>query len=66
MGCPRLEREGKAHSGAPACLRVDAQFSWSDVLEGTQGAPWLWWAAALVVLLGLLLLGMKLFGLFPE
>lgn len=47
------------------CLRVDA-FSWSDVLEGTQGAPWLWWLAALVVLVGLLLLGMKLLGLLPD
>lgn len=40
---------------------------WADtVLESTGGAPWLWWAAALVVLLGLLLLGMKLLGLFPD
>lgn len=37
-----------------------------DVLAGTADAPWLWWAAALVVILGLLVLGMKLLGLFPE
>ncbi|HEX2021442.1 MAG TPA: hypothetical protein VHH36_01920 [Candidatus Thermoplasmatota archaeon] len=41
-------------------------FSWSDVLDGTQGAPWLWWLVALVVIVAVLLLGMKLFGLFPE
>lgn len=40
---------------------------WSDaVLEGTQAAPWLWWAAALVVLIALLLVGLRLLGLFPE
>lgn len=66
MVSPRLEREGKPHSGGAACRRVDVAFSWSDVLEGTQGAPWLWWAAALVVLLALLILGMRLLGLFPE
>ena len=39
---------------------------WSDVLQGTDGAPWLWWLAALVVIVGLLLLGMRMLGLFPE
>lgn len=39
---------------------------WGDVLDGTQGAPWLWWLAALVVLLALLLLGIKALGLWPE
>lgn len=40
---------------------------WTDVvLEGTQGAPWLWWAVALVVLIALLLLGLKALGLLPE
>lgn len=51
---------------APCCPRVRLAFSWSDVLEGTQGAPWLWWAAALVVIVLLLVLGMKLLGLFPD
>lgn len=37
-----------------------------DALVGTAGAPWLWWLVALVVILGLLLLGMRLLGLFPE
>lgn len=41
-------------------------FTWQDVLEGTQSAPWLWWLAALVVMLALLLLGMKMLGLWPE
>lgn len=41
-------------------------FSWSDVLAGTEGAPWLWWLAALVVMVGFLLLGMRLLGFFPE
>lgn len=49
------------------CPRVDAAaFSWSDVLDGTQAAPWIWWAVALVVLLALLLAGMKALGLFPD
>lgn len=37
-----------------------------DILEGTANAPWIWWAAALVLILALLLLGMKLLGLFPD
>lgn len=37
-----------------------------DVLAGTGGAPWLWWAVALVVIVGLLVLGLKLLGLFPD
>lgn len=37
-----------------------------DVLTGTAGAPWVWWVAALVVLVGLLVLGLKLLGLFPD
>jgi hypothetical protein len=40
--------------------------SWLDNFTGASGAPWLWWAAALVVLLALLLLGMKALGLFPR
>jgi len=40
--------------------------SWLDNFTGAAGAPWLWWAAALVVLLALLLLGMKALGLFPR
>lgn len=41
--------------------------AWSDVvLEGARSAPWLWWALALIVLVALLLLGMKMLGLFPE
>lgn len=39
---------------------------WGDVLEGTQGAPWLWWLVALVVLMAFLLLGLRLLGLFPK
>lgn len=39
---------------------------WGDVLHGTVGAPWLWWAVALLVILLLLLGAMKLLGLFPE
>jgi hypothetical protein len=38
--------------------------SWLDLFSGT--APWLWWAAALLVMVGLLLLGLKVLGLFPE
>lgn len=41
-------------------------FSWTDVLEGTQGAPWLWWAAALVVVVVLMALLLKALGLLPE
>jgi uncharacterized membrane protein len=37
-----------------------------DVLAGTATAPWLWWVVALVVLVGLLLLGLKMLGLLPE
>jgi uncharacterized membrane protein len=40
--------------------------AWTDVLNGTEGAPWLWWLAALVVLVLALVLGMRLLGLFPE
>jgi hypothetical protein len=39
---------------------------WNDVLQGTAGAPWLWWAVALVVMVALLLVAMKALGLFPE
>lgn len=37
-----------------------------EVLSGTGGAPWVWWAVSLVVILALILLGMKLLGLFPK
>lgn len=37
-----------------------------DVLEGTANAPWLWWGVALVVIVVLILLGMRLLGLFPD
>jgi hypothetical protein len=40
--------------------------SWSDVVQGTASAPWLWWAVALVAIVALLLLAMKVLGLFPE
>lgn len=40
--------------------------AWTDIFTGTQAAPWLWWAIALVLILLLLLGGMKLLGLFPE
>jgi hypothetical protein len=40
--------------------------SWLDQFAGSQAAPWVWWAAALVVLVALLLLGMKALGLFPR
>lgn len=40
--------------------------SWSDLFVGTEAAPWVWWALALVVLLAALLLGMRMLGLFPE
>lgn len=46
--------------------RVPLAFTFQDVLEGTAGAPWLWWAVALVLLVGLLVLGLKLLGLFPD
>lgn len=39
---------------------------WSDVLGGTSGAPWVWWAVALVVLLGLLFGLLKVMGLWPD
>lgn len=39
---------------------------WADYLGGAVNAPWLWWAVALVVLLGLLLGALKLMGLFPD
>lgn len=39
---------------------------WGDVVHGTAGAPWVWWAVSLVVILALLLGAMKLLGLFPE
>jgi hypothetical protein len=45
---------------------VTVAFTWSDVLDGTQGAPWLWWVAALLVLVALLLSAMKVMGLFPK
>lgn len=41
-------------------------FSFRDVVEGTAGAPWLWWVVALVVILVLLLGAMKMMGLFPD
>ena len=41
-------------------------FSWQDLFTGTEGAPWLWWGLALVVLVLALLLGMRMLGLFPE
>jgi len=37
-----------------------------DVINATQGAPWLWWAAALLVLVVAFLLIMKAFGLLPD
>jgi len=37
-----------------------------DVLEGTANAPWLWWAATLVVIVLLLILGLRLLGLLPD
>ena len=40
--------------------------SWSDLFTGTEAAPWIWWALALVVLVVGLLLGMRMLGLFPE
>lgn len=40
--------------------------AWTDIFTGTQAAPWLWWAMALVLIILLLLGGMKLLGLFPE
>ena len=46
--------------------RVTFAFSWQDVIENTQSAPWAWWVAALIVMLALLLLGMKMLGLWPE
>lgn len=47
--------------------RIPGSVSWADVvLEGARAAPWLWWGLALVVLIVLLLLGMRLLGLFPE
>lgn len=40
---------------------------WADtILENTGGAPWLWWAVTLVVLVALLVLGLKFLGLFPR
>ncbi|HUR69252.1 MAG TPA: hypothetical protein VM370_08395 [Candidatus Thermoplasmatota archaeon] len=40
---------------------------WVDaILGGTGGAPWLWWLVALVVIIGLLLLGMRMLGLLPK
>jgi hypothetical protein len=39
---------------------------WGDVVHGTAGAPWLWWAASLVVIVLILLGALKLMGLFPE
>ena len=41
-------------------------FTWSDLFQGTEAAPFVWWAVALVVLLGGLLLGMRMLGLFPD
>lgn len=40
--------------------------SWTDLFQGTEAAPWVWWAVALVLLLGGLLLGLRMLGLFPE
>lgn len=45
---------------------VGLAFSWGDLFVGTEAAPWLWWAVALVVLLSGLLLGMRALGFFPE
>lgn len=54
-------------SGFKRCSRAAGPVGYlDDVLSGTANAPWLWWVVALVVILGLLLLGMKLLGLFPE
>lgn len=39
---------------------------WVDYLGGAANAPWVWWAVALLVLLGILLGAMKLLGLFPD
>lgn len=39
---------------------------WGDVVHGTAGAPWVWWAVSLVVILLVLLAAMKMLGLFPE
>ena len=50
--------------GVPPVLSL--AFSWSDLFAGTEGAPWLWWALALVLLLGGLLAGMRMLGLLPE
>ena len=55
-----------AHARIHPRHRVALAFSWQDVLDGTGGAPWVWWLAALVVMVALLLLGMKLMGLFPK
>lgn len=71
---PSRRRLGFAPPGANASLMargsgwgtVALAFTWQDVVDGTQGAPWVWWALALVVMLVLLLLGMRLLGLFPE
>ena len=40
--------------------------AWTDLFAGTEAAPWLWWGAALVVILLLLALGLKALGLWPE
>lgn len=53
-------------SGASASRRVQLAAWWSNVMEGTAGAPWVWWAASLVVIVLLLLGALKLMGLFPD
>jgi ABC-type phosphate transport system auxiliary subunit len=45
---------------------MQALASWLDNFTGASGAPWIWWAAALVIVLFLLLLGMKALGLLPR
>jgi len=68
LAAKRREHEGMSTAidlkmAPPAVPRVGF---FQDVLEGTAAAPWLWWAVALVAILALLLLGMKLLGLFPD
>lgn len=61
---PCQENPQDASLGWP---RVHAlALDWGDVVHGTAGAPWVWWAVSLVVILLILLGALKLLGLFPD
>ena len=65
------QRKQHIHRSTPLDLKLRCRSArpvgfFQDVLTGTANAPWLWWAVALVVIVVLLVLGLRLLGVFPD